>query len=167
MPWKELDSPTKSEERALDLQYRGKARFIIDESAGPGVAKILQRFGYNATFVGELGLCGHSDEDVFAAAWKEKRILITHDPDFLENRRFPPHRNPGIIVIRPGASGRDNRGLLICLSKAVVFAGFHATWFRGKKMEFASDELITIIGRAGRNRYRWPEGNGRAMIWED
>lgn len=70
MPWKELDTPSDEEERALDLEYRGKARFIVDESACVEVAKILQRYGYNTKFVGELDLCGHSDEDVFAAAWK-------------------------------------------------------------------------------------------------
>jgi predicted nuclease of predicted toxin-antitoxin system len=166
MPWKELNTPSDKEERALDLQYRGKARFIVDESAGVEVARILQRFGYNTKFVGEFGLCGHSDEDIFAAAWKDKRILVTHDSDFLDNRRFPLHRNAGIIVIRPGSSGRDNEGLFACLSKAIAF-GSHASWFRGRTLEFVSCELITIVGRGGRYRYLWPEGNAQAMIWED
>jgi predicted nuclease of predicted toxin-antitoxin system len=150
MPWKELNTLSDKEERALDLQYRGKARFIVDESAGVEVARILQRFGYNAKFAGEFDLCGHSDEDIFAAAWKDKRILVTHDSDFLDNRRFPLHRNPGIIVIRPGSSGRDNEGLFACLSKAIAFAGSHASWFRSRKLEFVSSELITIVGRGGR-----------------
>jgi predicted nuclease of predicted toxin-antitoxin system len=167
MTWKELNTPSDEEERALDLEYRGRARFIVDERAGVEVAKILQRYGYNAKFVGELDLCGHSDEDVFAAAWKDKCILVTHDADFLDNRRFPSYRNPGIIVIRPGSSGRDNEGLLACLSKAIAFGGQHASWFRGKKLEFVSRDLITIIGRGGRHRYFWPEGNAKAMIWED
>jgi predicted nuclease of predicted toxin-antitoxin system len=71
------------------LEHRGKARFIVDESAGVEVARVLQREGYNTKYVGELGLCGHSDEDVFAAACKDNRILVTHDADFLNNRRFP------------------------------------------------------------------------------
>jgi predicted nuclease of predicted toxin-antitoxin system len=169
MPWKELEIPTKATMRALDREHPGKARFIVDESAGPEVAKILQRFGYNAQFVGELDLCGHSDEDIFAAAWQHKRILVTHDADFLDNRRFPHHRNPGVIVIRPGSDGRDDYGLLVCLSKAIEIAGSRASWFRGRKMEFVSRDLLTIsdVGVAGRRRYCWPPGNAAPMIWED
>jgi predicted nuclease of predicted toxin-antitoxin system len=121
MPWKELDEPTDDEKRELDLQYRDKARFLVDESAGLGVAKFLQSRGYNTRFVEDLGLRGRSDEDVFATAWKEKRILVTHDTDFLDNKRFPPNRNPGIIVVRPGASGHDDYGLLRCLVRALTF----------------------------------------------
>jgi hypothetical protein len=32
---------------------------------------VLRGYGYNAKFVEELGLRGRSDEDVFAAAWKD------------------------------------------------------------------------------------------------
>ena len=105
MPWKKLEEPSDDDRRELDLQFRGKARFLVDENAGIAVAKILQRSGYNAKFVEDLGLRGRSDEDVFAAAWKEKRVVITHDADFLDNNRFPPHRNPGVILIRPGSDG--------------------------------------------------------------
>jgi len=135
MPWKDLDEPTDDEERELDLQYRGKARVLVDESAGIGVAKILQRLGYNTKFVADLGLVGRSDEDVFAAAWKDKRVLITHDGDFLDNHRFPPHRNPGVVLIRPGSEGHDNQGLVRCLAKATLLGGKNAAWFRGKKLD--------------------------------
>jgi hypothetical protein len=94
MPWKELDEPSDDDRRELDLQYRGKARFLVDENAGIEVAKILQKSGYNAKFVADLGLRGRSDEDVFAEAWKNKQVVITHDADFLDNNRFPPNRNP-------------------------------------------------------------------------
>ena len=30
--------------------------------------------------------------------------MLTHDTDFLDDARFPPNRNPGVIVF-PGASG--------------------------------------------------------------
>ncbi len=32
MPWKELSEPTDDDKRELDFQYRGKARFLVDES---------------------------------------------------------------------------------------------------------------------------------------
>src|ERR1035441_9114532 len=87
MPWKELNTPSDKEERALDLQYRGKARFIVDESAGVEVARILQRFGYNAKFVGEFGLCGHSDEarlGIAASSFACIAGVHTGQPDLCE-----------------------------------------------------------------------------------
>jgi len=166
MPWKQLDEPTDDEKRKLDLQYRDKARFLVDESAGIEVARFLKARGYNVKFVEELGLLGRSDEDVFARAWKDKRILITHDTDFLDNRRFPPHRNPGIIVVRPGASGHEDYELLTCLVKALNFIGKRASWLRAKKVDFASDELLTIMSTGTRERYLWRR-HGMPMIWED
>ena len=166
MPWKELDEPTDGQERELGLRYRGKARFLVDESAGIGVAKILQGYGYNAKSVADIGLSGRSDEDVFAAAWKEKRILITHDADFLDNNRFPPHRNPGVILVRPGSDGRDDEGLVGCLWNALLLGGKNATWFHGKKLDFSSPETLTITSQNTRARYLWRR-HGMPMIWED
>ncbi len=166
MAWKELDEPTDTDKRELDLQYRGKARFLVDESAGIEVAKILQREGYNAKFASEFGLLGRSDEDIFAEAWRERRIVITHDTDFLNDRRFPPHRNPGIVLVRPGSDGHDEEGLVASLEKAVLIAGKNATWFRGKKLDFSSGEELTVTSQHGRNRYLWRK-HGMPMIWED
>ena len=166
MAWRTLQIPTSEELRELRLSYRGKARFLVDESMGSGVANILRGFEYNTKYVGEVSLLGHSDEDVLASAWNDRRILVTHDPDFLDGRRFPPHRNPGIVIVRPGSSGNDNHGLLVCLTKAVQIAGDHATWFRGKKLDFSSEELLTITSQGTRQRYRW-DRHRDPMIWED
>jgi predicted nuclease of predicted toxin-antitoxin system len=106
------------------------------------------------------------DEDVFAVAWKENRIPVTHDPDFLDDRRFPLHRNPGIVVIRPGSSGRNDRGLIACLYKAIQMGRDKSGWFRGVKFDFSSEEEFSIQSRDGRQRYRWA-ANQDAMIWED
>jgi predicted nuclease of predicted toxin-antitoxin system len=166
MPWEQLDEPTDDDRRELDLQYRGKARFLVDENAGIEVAKFLQNSGYNAKFVADLGLRGRSDEDVFAAAWKNKRVVITHDADFLDNNRFPPNRNPGVVLIRPGSVGRDDERLLRCLVKAVLLAGNNATWFQGKKLDFSSDEALAITSQGGRQRYLWRK-HGMPLIWKD
>ncbi|HWS98195.1 MAG TPA: alpha/beta hydrolase, partial [Candidatus Methylomirabilis sp.] len=39
--------PTGEERRAIDAEYRGKARFLVDESMGKTVTKILRDSGYN------------------------------------------------------------------------------------------------------------------------
>ncbi len=166
MPWKKLNLPTADEMRGMDEEYRGKARFLVDESMGVATAKYLNEKGYNTKYVDDEGLEGRSDEDVYAFAWKSERIIVTHDPDFLDDRRFPPHRNPGIVLVRPGSSGRDDYGLLVCLYKATLMAGNHAPWFEGKKLDFSSKDLLTITSPGTRVKYLW-ERNRDPMIWED
>jgi predicted nuclease of predicted toxin-antitoxin system len=166
MPWVKLKLPTDEERRVFDAEYRGKARSLVDESMGKTVAEILQASGYNTKYVGDENLEGRSDEDVLAFAWKDNRILITHDPDFLDNRQFPPNRNPGIVLIRPGSSGHDNHGLLVCLTKAIQMAGDNAKWFLGKKLDFSSESNLTITSQRARQRFIW-EKNDDPMVWED
>jgi predicted nuclease of predicted toxin-antitoxin system len=167
MAWVPLEQPTEDELRNFKARYRGKARFLVDESAGVEVCRLLKNNGYNAKFVKENDLRGRSDEDVFAAAWSEGRIVVTHDTDFLDNTRFPSHRNPGVILIRPGADGRDDQGLIQCLAKALLIAGDNASWFQGKKLEFSSEEIgISSGGNTTRERFLWRR-HGRVMKWID
>jgi hypothetical protein len=59
-------------------------------------------------------LVGRDDQAVFAYAWKHQRILLTHDDDFWNDRLFPEHRNPGLVIL-PGATGDQTdmvRGLV-------------------------------------------------------
>jgi predicted nuclease of predicted toxin-antitoxin system len=166
MPWVRLYSPTDDELRALKEEYRGRARFLVDESIGSTVAEILRSDGYNTKYVGDENLLGRSDEDVFAFAWKDNRIVVTHDPDFLDDRRFPPNRNPGVVLIRPGSSGRENHGLLLCLWKATQIAGHNAAWFRGKKLDFSSQSNLTVFSQERRQMFLW-EAHRDVMVWED
>ena len=123
MVWKALQQPNAADLRDLKREFEGKARVLVDESMGERVAGILRERGVNAKYAAEFGLIGRSDEDVFAAAWADKRAIFTHDSDFMDDRRFPHHRNPGVVLIRPGADGSDNERLLECLVKTMLIAG--------------------------------------------
>jgi predicted nuclease of predicted toxin-antitoxin system len=166
LAWKRIYNPSDQDIRTLRDEYQGKVRFLVDESAGPEVAELLKQLGHNAKFAAEVGLIGHSDEDVFAVAWRDKRVIVTHDSDFLDDRRFPPHRNPGVIVVRPGSDGHNSRGLFRCLFIAIQIAGRLAGWFRAKKLDFASEDEFSIKSPGVRQRYRWL-AYGNPMIWED
>ena len=104
MPWIKFPSPSDDERKELDEQFRGKGRFLVDESVGNAVAEMLRTEGYNAKYVGEVGLTGRSDEEVLAYAWADSRIIVIHDPDFLDDRRFPPHVIPVLFLSVPGLS---------------------------------------------------------------
>ena len=166
MPWKPIPDPPKgwrSENR------EPRAKFLVDESLGVEVANVLRGAGWNAIFASDLGLLGHSDEDVFAAALREDRILLTHDRDFLNDRVFRPDRNPGLVVL-PGAEGEE-RILIRALGGAVSVIGrFRETW-RGTKVVVHTDETWTVShrtpdGHIGRTKYRFPR-NRQVEEWVD
>ena len=76
--------------------FSKEARSLVDENTGPTIAAALRSLGWNARAANEVGLNGRSDEDLFAYAWRDDRIIVTQDHDFMDDRRFPPHRNPGV-----------------------------------------------------------------------
>jgi len=89
MPWVRV--PISKEDVQSVNQDRRKARFLVNERDDSAVAEYLRYKGWNALHAREVGLGGHSDEDILAFAHRENRILLTHDPDFLGKRAFPPH----------------------------------------------------------------------------
>jgi predicted nuclease of predicted toxin-antitoxin system len=95
---------TKEGVRELNRLTSRRSRFLVDESLGTGVAEVLRYLRYNAKFGPDVGLKGKADPTVYAYAWREKRILLTHDKDYLNDREYPFNRNPGVIVL-PGEEG--------------------------------------------------------------
>lgn len=156
MPWKriELTKEEISEARA----DRKKARFLVDESVDSHVAELIRRLGHSAVHVADVGLSGHPDENVLAYAQRGNRVLLTHDPDFLDDRRFPPNRNPGIVIL-PGADG-GKRDLLIAVNDVVTIVGQYRALWRSTKIVITRDQTWTVhtferdIGQFVSNKYR-------------
>jgi predicted nuclease of predicted toxin-antitoxin system len=137
--------------------FRGKARILVDESLGSGVASFLRDQGCNVVFAGDVGLAGKSDEDVAAYAWREKRMIWTHDSDFLDDGLLPEHRNPGVAVL-PGGDG-DQQSMAVGLRTALTVIGHGGQmWSKSKSTVNANGEMtIRSRGPAGQitaNRYR-------------
>jgi len=167
--WRKEKPISRADRSAILHEYRKKARFLVDESVGPGVTELLRRLGWNVKDVSECDLAGHSDEDVLAFAFKDDRVLLTHDPDFLDNRRFPHHRHPGCIVL-PGAHGND-RALLRALGDTLSVVGHARDLFRPSRIRITEDGVWTVAiyeraeGRVVTTRYRF--NRGPFEVWED
>ena len=73
MPWRLLPRPSKED---YHEEFERKTKFLVDESLGPDVAIYLREHGYNAKFVSDVGLNGHDDRDLFAYAWRTRRVLL-------------------------------------------------------------------------------------------
>jgi hypothetical protein len=169
MPWKPISEPTDAEVREIVQENRGKAKFLVDENLGAEVTQLLRDAGWNAIDVFELNLEGHPDENIFAAARKQDRILLTHDDDFLDDRRFPPRLSPGMVVL-PGAQG-DDRALLSAIYRMLSIVGRLRELWRCTKIIISTDGTWTVLtfekseGRVTKSRYRFPKN--RMEVWED
>jgi predicted nuclease of predicted toxin-antitoxin system len=111
MSWQVI--PDADADFVAEMRRARRSRFLIDESLGPGTVEFFESYGLNAVDVWSAGINGRDDQAVFAFAWRQRRILLTHDEDFWDDRRFPEHRNPGVVIL-PGANGNERdmiRGL--------------------------------------------------------
>jgi predicted nuclease of predicted toxin-antitoxin system len=95
------------------------ARFLVDEDMPRSTAPVLRQVGHEAEDVRDIGLGGHGDPDVFAAAQQRRACLITRDLGFSNALRFPVGTHAGIITMRVPSDvppPRLNRELLGVLS---------------------------------------------------
>jgi predicted nuclease of predicted toxin-antitoxin system len=87
----------------------------LDENIPFRLADELSRLGHDVDTVASEGMKGKPDADVWKAAQREGRYLITQDLDFSDVRHFKPGTHAGLLLVRlrePGASA-----LLIAYAK--------------------------------------------------
>jgi len=164
MGWVELPK-TADDDKAW--RTARKTRFLVDENLGPEVTELLRSWDPSVTDVFEEGLVGRSDEDVFAFAWREKRVLLTHDDDFLDDARFPEHRSPGVVILR-GAGG-NSANLAYALGMVRAFMERMPEVWRGDKITIHGDEMIVRTrdfdsGARKTIRFKLPS-RGPLLMW--
>ncbi len=81
-------------------------RFKLDENLPGELAVDLAEQGHEADTVVDEGLRGTSDPEVMARAEAEGRVLMTLDKGIGNLRDYPPRQRSGIVLFRPGATGR-------------------------------------------------------------
>lgn len=127
--------------KAFADEFRRKARFLVDENMGEDAAAVLRELGCWAKYVGDVGLCGRSDQEVSAYACKKGLIILTHDSYFLDDHQFPFHRNPGVIVL-PGAEGDGS--LEIALADVIRIVAPFGEAHVGSKISVTQDRIWTV-----------------------
>ncbi len=90
---------------------------LSDENLDPEVVAFLRGMGFDVLDVKEAILQGTSDLELLRMAFRRKRVIVTHDPDFgrlvvLESEPFV-----GIIFLRPG---HDSAEVTIGTIKALL-----------------------------------------------
>lgn len=80
----------------------------VDENLPLQIAYALRRFGHDVHTMGDQGMSGCKDADLWRAAQREERVLITQDLDFSDARRFAPGTHHGMILVRLRSPSRLN-----------------------------------------------------------
>jgi predicted nuclease of predicted toxin-antitoxin system len=95
------------------------ARFLVDEDLPRSTARALRSAGYETEDLRDVGLRGHTDEQVFAYAQAHSLTLMSADMGFTNPWRFPSRAHAGIVLIRlPNELTTDamNREILSALA---------------------------------------------------
>jgi predicted nuclease of predicted toxin-antitoxin system len=74
---------------------------LANENVYEPIIEFLRAEGHTVTSVREGDLSGVADDEIYAAAIKDRLIIVTMDKDFSRIIRFPPERCGGIIVVKP------------------------------------------------------------------
>ena len=75
---------------------------LLDQNIPGEVARWLREKqpAWKITHVGEIGLSGRPDEEIFRWAQANQAIIITYDEDFADARLFPLGSHRGIVRLR-------------------------------------------------------------------
>lgn len=103
-------------------------RFKIDENLPVEIAELLCKHGHDALTIFDQQMTGAPDPNVAKVCVDEQRALVTLDLDFSDIRTYPPHRYPGIVVLRPHSQDRKTvvslmRRLVAVLASSEVLSG--------------------------------------------
>lgn len=72
----------------------------LDENLPLRLAILLKELGHDAHTLHDEPLIGHADREIWEAAQKESRFLVTQDLDFSDLRQFAPGSHHGILLVR-------------------------------------------------------------------
>jgi predicted nuclease of predicted toxin-antitoxin system len=122
----------------------------LDENLPRAVASRLVAMGHDAQTVVEEGIAGKADLQVWEAAQREGRFLITQDMHFSDARRFAPGTHEGILLVRLHAP--NWRALVARLEKLFAredVAGWARCFVVATEHKVRARRAVTLANREG------------------
>ena len=83
-------------------------KFLTDENISTSLVKALRSKGYNIKDIKEQNLFGIDDKEVLKLAFRENRVVITHDKDFANLLNYSLIKHKGVILLRFTNQSPDN-----------------------------------------------------------
>jgi hypothetical protein len=107
MNWSKIEVPDKQKwkellddfERVNGFKYTRRPRYFVDENLGAGTTEFIRQLKANVTDVLEQNMSGKGDEHVWRFCQRERRILLSHDNDFMNENQYPIRKSFGYVVL--------------------------------------------------------------------
>jgi predicted nuclease of predicted toxin-antitoxin system len=75
-------------------------RFLVDNALPASIASGLRNAGHDAIHVHALGMAAARDDEIFAYAAQERRVLVSADTDFGTILALSGMTTPSVILLR-------------------------------------------------------------------
>jgi len=133
-----------------------RTRFLTDENISPWALNVMRYKRLDVIDCDAAGTRHKSDGQVFARAWKLRRVLVTHDADLLNDRLFPLRACAGLLVLP--VYGKTSMEFANLLSKATSVIGRGSSLWFHTKIEVTRSRLLKVR--------TWDKPPGRVTEWE-
>lgn len=115
MSWEKLEVPGDKEwkeflkdfEKETGFSYTRSPRYFVDENLGEGPTNLIRNLKANVTDVWEQNLVGKGDELIWRYCQRDKRILLSHDDDFMNEHKYPIKKSYGCVVFPHKSGGQQ------------------------------------------------------------
>ena len=172
-----VPSPIQQPRQVLEYAARARLRQVshvqralasdADENFPVRATAILREYKANVLTVQEARRTGHPDGNHTAESLRLRRILITCDRDYLDERRFPLINCPALVVCDfGGGSDREIRETFTCLGGIFGTPQIYDKWTKIDARRDCWTEYARFLdGTTARTRWRFY--GGRVQEWVD